>query len=86
MEIGFIFGSYASGFCGVGAPADRLSTQMQSAWAAFARTGNPSCPQIGEWPSYCHNRSTTLLGSNTHLEASPREEIRQMWNQLRSAG
>ena len=32
--------------------ADELSSQISSAYAAFARTGNPSHPGIPEWPAY----------------------------------
>ena len=71
MEIGFVFGNYNAGFCGSGPVADKLSRQMQSAWAAFANCGNPTCPQIGNWSSYCQDRNTLILGSQTHLEISP---------------
>jgi para-nitrobenzyl esterase len=49
MEIGFIFGNYDSSFGGSGRMADALSRNMQLAWAAFARRGNPSDSISGTW-------------------------------------
>jgi para-nitrobenzyl esterase len=79
LELGFVFGTHDAQFCGSGPDADRLSQRMQNAWLAFARTGNPTCPSLGDWPKYGEQRRTMLLGSDCRLEEAPYEEERQAW-------
>jgi para-nitrobenzyl esterase len=79
LEVGFVFGNYEDNFCGAGPEADRLSFQMQEAWTSFARTGNPSCSSLGNWPPYCDSRKTMILGKNSHVEMDPYKEERQIW-------
>jgi para-nitrobenzyl esterase len=69
MEIGFIFGNYDNSFGGSGTAADRLSRQMQQAWASFARSGNPGCPEIGDWPLFCERQQTLIFSQETHIES-----------------
>ncbi|MFC1920164.1 carboxylesterase/lipase family protein [Chloroflexota bacterium] len=54
-----------------------LAANMSSAWAAFARNGNPSHPGIPEWKPYTlDNRFTMLLDVPCHGEIDPyRSEI-----------
>jgi para-nitrobenzyl esterase len=61
LEIGFIFGTYEPGFGGSGPEAERLAHKMQEAWTAFARTGNPSCESLGQWPRYCDKQEVMRL-------------------------
>jgi para-nitrobenzyl esterase len=79
LELGFVFGTYDAQFCGKGPDADRLSQHMQDAWLAFARTGKPTCPSLGEWPEYGEQRCTMLLGSDCRLEEAPFEKERRAW-------
>jgi len=79
LELGFVFGTYDAQFCGKGPDADRLSQCMQDAWLAFARTGKPTCPSLGEWPEYGEQRRTMLLDSDCRLEEALYEEERQAW-------
>jgi para-nitrobenzyl esterase len=83
LEVGFVFGNHVASFNGSGPEADALSTQMQDAWASFARTGNPSCASLGEWPQYDPGRSTMLLGRNSRVEKAVYEEERQIWETVR---
>ena len=83
LEIGFVFGTYSEDFGGVGQQAERLSNQLQDAWVAFARTGNPSCDSLGEWPEYGDRRTTMRLGANSHVEDDAYGEERRI---LDSAG
>jgi para-nitrobenzyl esterase len=49
VDIPFTFGNFVDGwddFVGHGADAERLSTELRDAWAAFAATGEPG------WPVY----------------------------------
>ncbi len=82
LEIGFVFGGYDDLFCGSGPDADKLSECIQEAWIAFARTGNPSCKAIGEWPVYGKNRATMMLGKPCHVEEAPYEEERSYWEKI----
>jgi para-nitrobenzyl esterase len=79
LELGFVFGTHDAKFCGKGPDADRLSQRMRDAWLAFARTGRPTCPSLGEWPSYGEKRYTMLLGSDCRLVEAPYEEERRAW-------
>jgi para-nitrobenzyl esterase len=79
LEMGFVFGTHNDSFCGSGPAADRLSSNIQDAWLAFARSGNPSCPGLGTWLPYGKRRVTMLLGEECHLEEAPYEEERRTW-------
>jgi para-nitrobenzyl esterase len=82
LEVGFIFGSHEATFSGSGPDADKLSGEMQDAWTAFARTGNPSCKSLGEWPQYCEERASMIFDKNSRLEKAPYEEERKIWESL----
>jgi len=82
LEVGFIFGNHNAVFNGSGPGADRLSMQMQDAWTGFARTGNPSCKSLGEWPQYKAGRATMVLGEESRVENAVMEEERQIWDTL----
>lgn len=80
LEIGFVFGNHDDSFCGTGPDADLLSRNIQDAWLAFARTGDPGCESIGPWPSYCDGRATMILDRNCRVEEAPYEEERSAWD------
>ena len=48
-------------------------------WLAFARTGDPSCKSIGNWPVYGKDRMTMILDKDCHVEEAPYEEERLTW-------
>ena len=83
LELGFIFGSYnlegADQFFGTGPAADTLAMQMQDAWIAFTRSGDPSCESIGNWPVYGDHMATMLLGEPTELRENPYGDARRIW-------
>ncbi len=82
LEIGFVFGKYNDMFCGSGPDADKLSGCIQDAWTAFARTGDPSCTSVGNWPVYGKNRATMMLGKECRVEEAPYEEERSTWEKV----
>ena len=95
LDLPFVFGTLdhpvLRRFAGGGPEARILAERMQDAWIAFARTGDPSHPGIGEWPSYdAERRTTMILGRECRLEEAPREPERAVWTELggplRSAG
>jgi para-nitrobenzyl esterase len=85
LDIGFVFGTHNNNFCGSGDAADTLSGNIQDAWTAFARNGNPSHKSAGDWPPYGDRRVTMVLGNNCHIEEGPYDEERQAWDLLPNA-
>lgn len=75
-----LFGSLNAEFTGNSPEVEELSLKVQDSCAAFARTGNPSCRTIGEWPVYGKDRMTMVFDKNTRLEAAPYEEERRAWD------
>ena len=76
LDLWFVFGILLPEVCGSGPAVERLSQNMQDAWIAFARTGNPSCESMGQWPQYDQKRNTMILGEKCHVEEAPYEEER----------
>jgi para-nitrobenzyl esterase len=84
LEIGFVFGTFNvnSPFYGSGLLAEKLSHTLGDAWISFARTGNPSCASLGDWPGYGSQRITQILGMECHLENAPYDEERKAWDAI----
>jgi hypothetical protein len=59
-----------------------LAVNMQDAWIAFARTGDPSCEGLGDWPPYSDKRRTMILEENCHVEDAPYEDERRAWEPI----
>jgi para-nitrobenzyl esterase len=82
LEVGFVFGNYNAAFGGSGPAADKLSREMQDAWLSFARTGNPGCKSLGDWPQYCDGRASMIFDGNSRVEKAAYEEERHVWEIL----
>jgi para-nitrobenzyl esterase len=82
LDVGFIFDSTTQEFHGVGPEIERLKVQMQEAWTAFAKTGNPGCPSLGSWPEYGSKRETMVLGANSRVVNAPYEAERVAWDNI----
>lgn len=80
IDSGFLWGNYHPGVVGPGPAADTLSQNMQDAWLAFARTGDPSGKGLGKWPVYREHRETMLLGEQCGVQEAPFEEERRIWD------
>lgn len=82
LELPFVFGTLDSELgqlAGSGAEAAALSTAMQDAWSAFARTGDPSSAALA-WPRYDTSRkATAVFGRKLELRDAPLEAERQAW-------
>ncbi len=90
IEIPFVFGTVHDAgvqvFTGGGPGAEALSEQMQEAWIAFARDGDPSCDAMGSWPAYDPvRRPTMVLGPDGGVEDDPRRSERLIWEETRTA-
>ena len=67
-------------FIGADRGAEALGRGMRSAWAAFARGGDPSTTELGPWPRYnLDQRTTMILDANPMLASDPLQEERSMW-------
>jgi para-nitrobenzyl esterase len=92
LEIPFVFGTFAQPFmaprAGAGPVEAALSAAMREAWAAFARTGDPSTP-TASWPRYdATRRATGVLGGPggpVEIIEAPREATRAAWDALYGA-
>ena len=82
LDVGFVFGATSKEFHGAGPAVDRLAMHMQDAWTAFARTGSPSCPSLGDWPPYGKNRQTMVFGEKSRVEDAPFEGERRAWDAI----
>ena len=74
-----LFGSLDAQFTGNGPEVEGMAAKLQDSCAAFARTGDPSCKTIGQWPPYGQNRLTMVFDKNTRIEAAPHETERLAW-------
>jgi para-nitrobenzyl esterase len=84
VDLPFVFGTLGNPamalFAGKGPEEEALSAQVQDAWIAFARTGNPAHPGLPDWPAYdAVRRATMLLGRDCRVEHTPFEEERHFW-------
>jgi len=84
-DIPLVFGGVDSGvgkiFTGGGEGAQKLSNTMQEAWIAFAKTGDPSCASLGQWPCYEESsRFTMELGEKCTLHKNVREIENSFWD------
>ena len=89
LELGFVFGTnHLPGmpqFAGTGPTVERIATQMQDAWLAFARTGNPACESIGAWPMYdASKRATMIFGEKSGAQDAPYDAERRAWDAVPS--
>jgi para-nitrobenzyl esterase len=76
LDLPFTFGTLdAPGmreFAGDGPDERAVSDAMISAWASFARKGDPSCDAFGHWPRYAPpDRLTMRIGPGQGVVADP---------------
>jgi para-nitrobenzyl esterase len=56
---------------------------MSAAWAAFARTGDPSHEGIPRWPPYdARRRATMFLDAECRVAEDPHRAERLPWDQV----
>jgi para-nitrobenzyl esterase len=79
LELGFVFGLLDDDFSGSGPDAQALAKTIQDAWLAFARSGDPSCEGLGNWPVYGKDRETMILDKECSVVAAPYDEERRAW-------
>ncbi|RIK98234.1 MAG: carboxylesterase [Proteobacteria bacterium] len=79
LELPFVFGTLdharAADLVGRGEAAQRLARDMQDAWLAFARSGDPG------WPAYDEaKRATRRFGAQPGLDFDPMGAERAFWD------
>jgi len=87
LDVPFVFGTIGnpmvSPFAGYGEGGGRLARAMMKAWSSFARCGDPSCEELGQWPAFeSTRRETMLLGPSVGVEADPRGAELSAWDDL----
>jgi para-nitrobenzyl esterase len=86
LDVPFVFGTHThpsvSLFTGTDDAGGRLAQSMGAAWSAFARTGDPSCEEIGAWPPYDDTRPTMLLGDDSGPARDPYGDERAIWEEI----
>lgn len=87
IELGFVFGTHAkpglTNFFGAGEVAEQLAVDTMTAWINFARHGDPSGGNLGDWPSYnIKDRPTMLLGERSRLENCYNDSTRAVWEKI----
>jgi para-nitrobenzyl esterase len=67
-------------FVGPGPEARAVAALMAQAWVNFARTGDPSQPQL-RWPRYeTDQRLTMIFDTDSRIVADPDRERREYWS------
>jgi para-nitrobenzyl esterase len=65
IDLPFVFDTFDVAewheFLGVDEGAREVGKTMRSAFASFARTGNPSCAATGVWPKFEAERRQTMI-------------------------
>ena len=73
LDLPMIFGrDRAPGVTGGGTTHHALAASMQSAWAQFARSGNPSHTGLPDWPQYdAQARRTMIFDTDCRVASDP---------------
>jgi para-nitrobenzyl esterase len=75
-----------TGLNGSRADVEPLANQVSSAWAAFARSGNPNHPGLPNWPAYTTSeRATMMFNDECRVLNDPGKDERLARNALPSA-
>jgi para-nitrobenzyl esterase len=89
LEIPFAFDNVDEAKTMTGDGADRypLQDRVSGAWAAFARSGNPSCKGLPNWPAYnAEQRPTMILNTECKATNDPHREERLALAAVKRAG
>ena len=89
LDIPFAFDNVDIAVSMTGAGNDRyaLAHRMSAAWAAFARTGNPSHKDLPTWPAFnATSYPTMVLGNDCRVVDDPNRDERLALKAIASAG
>lgn len=88
IELAFVFDNTdkTTGMNGAGADLEPLAEKVSAAWAAFARTGNPSAKGLPHWPAYdASTRATMIFNDECKVVDDPGKDDRIAISALPSA-
>jgi para-nitrobenzyl esterase len=88
IELAFVFDNTdkTTGMNGTGADLVPLAEKVSSAWAAFARTGNPNVSGLPHWPSYdTRSRATMIFNDECKVVDDPGRDERLAMSSLSAA-
>jgi len=64
--------------------AQALSATVNTAWIAFARSGDPNTPGLPHWEPYtAETRAVMFLDNQSTLEHDPESDIRKLWTEVK---
>ena len=88
LEIPFVFNNPdIAPFTGQGDDRYELAATMSSAWANFARNGDPNGEGIPAWPKYhSAERPTMIFNVPSGIENDPRKPEREVWGDKPAIG
>lgn len=82
LDLPFWFGHASSAMVG-DQPPPNLATAMATALGAFARSGAPVSPRLGDWPAYEEvNRSTMVLDADPRLAGQDLYREQAIWDEF----
>jgi para-nitrobenzyl esterase len=82
-DLGLVFGNPRDPIIGNTLEARKMAEIVGSAFVAFARTGNPNCDKIPNWPSYkSATRSTMIFDTECRIENDLTQELRLIWEKI----
>lgn len=79
LDIGMVFDNVAKSesMSGTGPEAQKIADQMSESWIAFAKSGNPSNPNVPAWPAYtAAQRNMMVFRTEPGVEVDIRAEER----------
>ncbi len=82
LDVPFVLGTEdrVPEFAGAGPGVEQVGRNMRAAWRAFARSGDPACDAVGEWPAYGPPRRATLfIDDPCRVVDRPDEVKRRVW-------
>jgi para-nitrobenzyl esterase len=86
LELPFVFDNWDNALADIAGPGPKaraLTAQMQDAWLAFAKTGDPNHEGLPPWtPFDAKRRATMILGEQCAMQAAPMEPERLFWESL----
>jgi len=88
LDIPFAFDNVelAASMTGAGNGRYALAARMSSAFAAFARTGDPNTDALPRWPAFdLERRATMIMDDECRVEDDPNGEERIALARLRAA-
>ncbi len=80
LDVSASFHSYRDNWFAGMKDARLVADRLASSFAAFARSGDPNCALLPEWPTYdATGRATMIFDNDTRVEDDPRAEFRKLW-------